>query len=327
MNGLAPGRQSNHRRLTWLWLACGLTSCHLISGIDAVTYGSATSSSSANGGGGAGGSGGAAGAGGSGGAGGAGESASMTTGSGSGGAVGAGGAGGSGEASGAGGSGGAPPMPSCPLGMAYVPADTFTMGDEKNKDKAGKVTVAAFCMDKTEVTVEAYAACVNSNGCIESAEGGFCNRGVAGREKHPVNCVTWPNAEAYCKAYGKRLPTEEEWEYAARGTDGRLFPWGDKDPSDQLLCWNRHGAGKPNSTCPAGSFSEGESPFGIQDLAGNVYEFTSSLLSQNGTQRVGRGGAWGSSMPPLVRSAHRTGYADNASHGDLGFRCAAQPTP
>jgi formylglycine-generating enzyme required for sulfatase activity len=210
--------------------------------------------------------------------------------------------------------------------MVYVPSGSLVLGDDLNVDKATKVDVAAFCIDRTEVTVEAYAACVGEKGCSAAATSGFCNGGVAGRETHPINCVTWQQSKTYCETKGKRLPTEEEWEFAARGTDGRLFPWGNTAPSNQL-CWDRYGIGKPNATCVAGTYPTGDSPFGVKDLAGNVYEFTSSLMTDQGTERVGRGGAWGSSNPAFVRSALRTGYLETASHGDLGFRCASAPTP
>ena len=129
-------------------------------------------------------------------------------------------------------------------------------------------------MDRTEVTTAAYAACVSAGKCTRAHTGSVlasCNAGVAGREQHPINCVDWNQADAYCQAQGLRLPTEEEWEYAATGGDGRTFSWGNEWPSNQL-CWNRYGDGRtyPNSTCAVGSYPNGRSPFGVDDMSGNV---------------------------------------------------------
>ena len=211
-----------------------------------------------------------------------------------------------------------------PEGMVNIPAGTFTMGDDQNTEKAGMVTVSAFFMDVTEVTTEAYAACVLSNKCTTTNTSGSCNAGVAGRENHPINCVDWNQATAYCAAQGLRLPTEEEWEYAARGTDGRLFPWGNTAPTNQL-CWNGAGndLGQVNrkNTCAVSSYSSGNSPFGLADMSGNVWEWTSSTFG-GGAARVYRGGGWNDYDPSYVRSANRHVYEPTARHVDLGLRCA-----
>jgi len=216
----------------------------------------------------------------------------------------------------------------CMSGMVPIPAGTFTMGDDENKEKAGQVTVAAFCMDRTEVTAAAYEACVTAGTCTATYTGPynghdeFCNEGAAGRKNHPINCIDLDQAEAYCRAKGRRLPTEEEWEYAARGTDGRLYPWGNKAPSNQL-CWNGEGnsKGKGNrkSTCAVGSHAKGRSPFGLEDMAGNSAEWTSS----SDGSAVPRGGSWGFDEPASVRAAHRGWYFAAADNLVMGFRCAA----
>jgi len=209
--------------------------------------------------------------------------------------------------------------------VVSIPAGTFTMGDPKNTGKAGMVTVGAFVFDRTEVTAAAYAACVASGKCTPAET--YCNAGVAGRENHPINCVDWEQATAYCAAQGRRLPTEEEWEYAARGADVRLFPWGNTAPSNQL-CWNGEGndlgEGNRHSTCAVGSYPSGNSPFGLADMSGNVWEWTSSAYDSSA--RVVRGGSWRIDDPSLVRSARR--WDDPPyQYDDLGFRCAGPPLP
>lgn len=208
--------------------------------------------------------------------------------------------------------------------MVSIPAGTFTMGDADYTEKAGTVFVGAFSIERTEVTTSAYAACVASGKCTQAVAGALCNAGVAGREKHPINCVDWYQAKAYCEAQGRRLPTEEEWEYAARGTDGRLFPWGDTAPTNQL-CWdgdgdgNDLGKGNRTSTCVVDSYPSGNSPFGLADMSGNVWEWTST---PDGSYRVCRDGGWSSDDPSYVRSAHRYGYVPTGLFDFLGFRCA-----
>lgn len=192
----------------------------------------------------------------------------------------------------------APASGGCPAGMAKVSGGSFTMG------KVGDFTLSEYCLDLTEVTVSAYAACVKSGKC--SAEGigtqfwsgevqgkGACNWGVTGRDNHPMNCVDWGQAATFCSAQGKRLPTEQEWEWAARGgSEARAFPWGAAEPDFQA-CWS--GVTKRTGTCAVGSFSAGNAKGGFQDLAGNVWEWTASKY--DATARVGRGGSWGSGDP------------------------------
>ncbi len=214
-------------------------------------------------------------------------------------------------------------------GMKLIPAGTFTMGDAKNTEKAGTVEVAAFCMDTTEVTTVAYATCVKSGNCTAaattSAKNLSCNAGVAARGNHPINCVNWTQATAYCEAQGQRLPTEEEWEYAARGTDGRVYPWGNEAPGNQL-CWNGEGnsLGKRNrhSTCAVASFPNGNSPFGLSDMSANVWEWVSSAYSATHADRVIRGASWYYFSPSIVRSTLRNRFNPSNQHDNLGFRCA-----
>ena len=214
--------------------------------------------------------------------------------------------------------------------VVSIPAGTFTMGDADNTEKAGMVTVSAFFMAVTEVTTKAYAACVASGKCTAAFTGGSCDAGVMGRENHPINCVDWNQATAYCAAQGRRLPTEEEWEYAARGTDGRLFPWGNTTPTNQL-CWNGAGndlgQGNRNSTCAVASFPTGNSPFNLSDMSGNVWEWTSSAYSATSGARVYRGGGWDNDHPSFVRSAYRYWLDPSGRDDNLGFRCAGSFSP
>jgi len=228
----------------------------------------------------------------------------------------------------------APSAPASPPGstregMALVPAGSFMMGSndgDADEKPVHRVSVSAFSMDVTEVTVSAYEACVRAGACTadELAGAALCNWGKGDRKNHPINCVDWNQATAFCGWASKRLPTEEEWEYAARGSDGRKFPWGSDAPASQL-CWNRS---TNQGTCAVGSFAAGKSPFGLSDMAGNVWEWTSSGYSDDYSKnrtnaaRVSRGGGWGGDVPSVVRSANRARNAPSIRSSFLGFRCA-----
>jgi formylglycine-generating enzyme required for sulfatase activity len=219
------------------------------------------------------------------------------------------------------------PANTCPAGMAAIPGGSYTLGDRHDT-----VTVAPFCLDITEVTVDAYAACVGSGRCTADHPGQWtpdgttftadarCNYGVGGRGSHPMNCVDWGQSGTYCGAQGKRLPTEEEWEWAARGgSQGRVYPWGNAAPDFQL-CWS--GLTRRAGTCSVGSFPAGDAPGGVHDLAGNVWEWTSSNFDVTGAARVIRGGGWGDVDASGVRSSYRDGNAPSYRYHGLGFRCA-----
>ena len=220
---------------------------------------------------------------------------------------------------------------SCPSGMTLIPADTFSMGDSRFSDATPhRVALAAFCMDNTEVTVAAYRTCST---CAAPLSGSACNWGASGRDLHPINCVNWNLARAYCQSIGRDLPTEAQWEYAARGTDGRSYPWGNAAPGSQL-CWNR--APVPMTTCPVQSYPLGNSPFGLSDMEGNVVEWTLDWYGiiaadpvsdptgpSSGTTRAYRGASFLDSDPNSARAARRV-WAPPGSNGyDNGFRCAS----
>jgi hypothetical protein len=162
--------------------------------------------------------------------------------------------------------------------MIQVPGGTFFFGRQPSKKPpcrpAGhEVNVPDFWIDRTEVTTGEYLACEKAKACPRASR--HCNAGKGSRRlQHPINCVSALAADSFCRWKGKRLPSAEEWERAARGSDGRIFPWGNSEPKDQL-CWNPDGDSS-KSTCPVGSYPKGASPYGVLDMAGNVAEWTST---------------------------------------------------
>lgn len=213
--------------------------------------------------------------------------------------------------------------------MVRIPAGSFMMGSNDGYDDekpVHQVRVSAFEMDVTEVTVAQYRSCVSVGACDPPNSAGRCNFGQGGKDDHPVNCVDWDQATAFCAWAGKRLPTEAEWEYVARGTDGRTYPWGNEAPSEQL-CWGRYPF--PGTTCPVGAYPAGDSPFGVKDMAGNVWEWTSTEYCDSyapradcDSARVIRGGSWDIDDAQIVRAADRGMDAPAVRNDYHGFRCA-----
>jgi len=192
-----------------------------------------------------------------------------------------------------------------------------TLGPERR-------VVKDFCLDVTEVTASAYAACVRAGKCTEPGRDLYGTYGVAGKETHPVNYVDWDQAVAYCQWMGKRLPTQEEWWWAAQGGEtGTRFPWGNESPGAQL-CWDGEGNDKGKmrraGTCPVGSYPRGDSPQGAKDLEGNVSEWTSTPVG-SGAARVCVGSSW-STRKTLAASYV---FPPSDRYDFLGFRCAATP--
>jgi sulfatase modifying factor 1 len=245
--------------------------------------------------------------------------------------------------------------------MVEIPGGTFAMGSDdpdanENEKPMHTARVAAFRLDRTEVTVADYGTCVRAGKCSEpeawgEQRGDFhasCNwRHPQGRQDHPVNCVSFDQATAFCAWLGKRLPTEEEWEYAARGgAEQRKYPWGNGAPDSSRL--NACGGECPPNlrakrfyavapmypdddgwpeTAPVGRFPAGASKHGILDLAGNVWEWTATAYASydgriHEDKRVLRGGSWGGGDPRTERATNRFRLAPTARAQFLGFRCA-----
>ncbi len=264
----------------------------------------------------------------------------------------------------------------CDAGRIFHAEGTTVMGAKDMPDYTEArvthpVTVSAFCIDATEVTVRAYEACVAEGRCERTpddveyagmADGAkelyrpFCNARKPDRLDHPINCVDWDMASKYCAWKGGRLPTEAEWEFAARGAEQRDYPWGTQPPDATRLnaagrefaAWAEKNAQKPGQihdaddtfvgTAPVGSFPAGATPSGVHDLAGNVFEWTADWFGPygaeaakdpkgpaSGDQRAVRGGAFNAKEPTWVRAAYRWGNVPRTYNHGIGFRCVSAP--
>jgi formylglycine-generating enzyme required for sulfatase activity len=225
--------------------------------------------------------------------------------------------------------------PAPPPGMVAVQGDTFMMGrsdGDAYESPVHEVTVQSFYIDKFEVTCEEYQQFVDKE--KHPAPPGWRNgKYPEGSAKLPVTGVSWFDADAYAKWAGKRLPTEKEWEFAARGADGRLYPWGGEWGSDRA---NAEGTG-PGRPTEVGSYPAGASPFGALDMAGNVWEWTGdSIHSYKGGNipedslspsardglKVIRGGCYLSDAKSASATYRRGWPAKGADYTQTGFRCA-----
>lgn len=239
--------------------------------------------------------------------------------------------------------------------MARFAGATFTMGEDVvSPDReldwstpSHAASVPPFELDVTEVTVGAYRRCFDAGVCStpgnepRASAWPTCNWGVDGRDDYPINCVTWRQADAYCRWAKKELPTEEMWEYAARGKSGRTFPWGNKvdgmrwgappDVYERLEGRCRTPDHRSDyDTCPVGSAPLGATPEGVLDLAGNVSEWTDSPSCTYGKKnscddeyRVHRGGGNNySSYPQEIWAAFRASGKKDYFTAAIGFRCA-----
>jgi formylglycine-generating enzyme required for sulfatase activity len=270
----------------------------------------------------------------------------------------------------------APAPASCPANMVLIPAGQYFMGSDlkdalPNQKPSHNVTLDAFCIDLYEVTAKQYRDCSDVGKCrratpevewpnITPADkkvySPLCTLADAEKGEHPVNCVTWEMANTFCKNTDRRLPTEAEWEYATRGPDGRVYPWGDEAPTAQhlnacgteCLAWakqNKVAQQFPGAlyqaddgyatTAPVGKFPAGRSRFGPYDVVGNVWEWVADWEApyqasdqknptgpDTGQKRVIRGGAWNGSFPDWLHPAFRYAQDPKAQSHGVGFRCA-----
>jgi len=185
-----------------------------------------------------------------------------------------------------------------------------------------EVSVSGVEVDVTETTAAAYAACVAAGGCTPTAHRSGCTGDDPEKQNHPINCITYKQAAAYCEWMGKRLPSETEWERVARGDTGRPYPWGTEPPKDQA-CWNRGKLG----TCEVGGFPASNTPEGVADIAGGVWEWTTSNYCPyaqpacTDTRRVLRGGSWDNVDPKLLTTTVRMESLEGDQSPTVGVRC------
>jgi formylglycine-generating enzyme required for sulfatase activity len=212
----------------------------------------------------------------------------------------------------------------CAPGMRLVRGGEFWMGSPRRKGASEErprhqTRVADFCLDAKEVTAGEFAKCVEAGRC-SPPRGAQSTCNYERRQEHPINCVDWNQARDYCGSLGARLPTELEWEYAARG--GALYStysWGDESP-DGRACW------KSSHSCEAGSFPPGA--FGLSDMTGNVWEWTNDWFADYpwpkaaGQNKVFRGGGWSRRFDKWMRATLRNRTSPESWGSHLGFRCA-----
>jgi sulfatase modifying factor 1 len=216
-----------------------------------------------------------------------------------------------------------------------IPSGVFIMGDGEESPRR-EVFVDAFYLDKYEVTVARYAAFSKASGNVKLPEEWDTVDLTNGAEL-PVVGVDWQDAQSYCQWSGRRLPTEADWEKAARGNDARKFPWGNDAPSDERVRFLKayENPVYKDGVAPVGSHPKGISPFGIDDLAGNVWEWVADWFGESfpradvrnpkgpnsGSARVLRGGGW-YDPPERVTATKRMHAPPQHRDDSIGFRCA-----
>jgi eukaryotic-like serine/threonine-protein kinase len=225
-------------------------------------------------------------------------------------------------------SAGEPRAASTPPVRILIPAGPFARGSTHGADDERPVrvtTLPAFHIDRTEVTRGMYARCVAAHRCAPLSRDSI---DLSSEPELPVTDVTWHEARTYCAFAGGRLPSENEWEKAARGSDGREFPWGNDVDCGRANWGNFENegpcAGKaPGKPVVVGSYPRGASPFGVLDMAGNVWEWVADKYDRDPSRRVVRGGSCCSYFVE-PRAANRNAWDPNHRDGDLGFRCVSR---
>jgi formylglycine-generating enzyme required for sulfatase activity len=214
--------------------------------------------------------------------------------------------------------------PAKETGRVAIPAGKFFMGcndvsdtDCDDDEKPGRMVMTEpFKIDRTEVTVTDYRACFDAKACSEPGLGVLCTWGRKGREGHPVNCVTWQQAKSYCEWTHGRLPTEAEWEKAARGTDARVWPWG----AGNVSCQTANVKGCRDETATAGTLIAGATSNGLLDMAGNVWEWTADNYEREKALKIAKGGAW-TAFRWSARTSARRAHNPTGQFVSVGFRC------
>jgi eukaryotic-like serine/threonine-protein kinase len=234
----------------------------------------------------------------------------------------------------------ATPLPPVQMKMCPVPAGEVTICDFDRPDQCRTEKVAPFELACTEATVQAFRVCVEAWNCprdtyLKHEQSEFCNLEAPDREQHPMNCLSFLGARAFCKQAGMRLPTHAEWLRAARGSDRRKYPWGNEPPDcTRASHHSKEGRGCGTlTTVSTGSQTAGAGPYGHTELSGNVLEWTSTIASScrdntakeidvdPETMRFTEGGSFADSDSALA-SDFDTVEELQAQHIGMGVRCA-----
>ncbi len=229
------------------------------------------------------------------------------------------------------------PVPMVPIAAGnFVRGSSLEAGRDDERPRR-TIYLEAFMIDQYEVTNARYLDFITATGHLEplNVYGTGSLFDVQGIEDLPVVQVTWHDAADYCQWVGKRLPTEAEWEKAARGTDARSYPWGDAPPSPNHVNFNRDWE-TTGTLSPVGSLPQGVSPYGVHDMSGNVREWVQDWYAkeyyrvapnrnprgpETGLLKVIRGGSWHSFESDIRTAARGKGGFALKTHG-IGFRCA-----